>query len=112
VHGHDGSGVASIATVYDVIGLWEFDRDVDVAVAARVAIEQLEAPDLEALLISTEGDVITLRVLEGTISDPESVLYVARRGLYAIARAEERPSSVGAAPRMLLTLRAWPDVDE
>ena len=109
VHGHGRSGAASIREVHGVISVWEFDRDVDLGLAARVAIEQLHAPDLEAVLVSTHGDVITLQVLEGTVSDPESVLYVARRGLYEIARAEECLSADGDAPRVLLTLRVWPN---
>jgi hypothetical protein len=93
----------------DTVSVWEFDRDVDLRVAARVALEQLDAPDLEAVLLSTRGDVITLEVLEGAVTDPESVLYVARRGLYEVARMEQwRPLAHGDEPRVRLTLRARP----
>jgi hypothetical protein len=89
---------------------WEFDRDIGLEVAARVALDQLEPPDLELVLIATRGDVITVQIVEGTLADPASALYVASRGLYEILRTELWPPvTAGGEPRVLLTLRAWPN---
>ncbi len=92
----------------ETLGVWEFDKELAPALAARVALDQLEPPDIEVLLLSSRGDVITVQVVEGAVSDPATVFYVQRRGLYELVRAEEWPPVSGAQPRVLLTLRAWP----
>ena len=93
----------------ETLGAWEFDKGIAVDVVAGVALDQLAVPDLEVVLIATRGDVITVQVVDGAVSDPKSVLYVARRGLYEIVRDETWPALAGGAPRVLLTLRAWPN---
>ncbi len=92
----------------ETLHVWEFDREVAPRVAAKVALDQLEPPDLEVVLLASRGDVMTVQVVDGVVSDAESVLYVAYRGLYEILRSEEWPPREGGAPRVLLTLRAWP----
>ena len=90
---------------------WEFERDIGLEIVTRVALDQLEPPDLEVVLIATRGDVITVQIVEGALADPKSVIYVAGRGLYEILRSEQWPPvAAGGAPRVLLTLRAWPNV--
>jgi hypothetical protein len=95
--------------MHETLSVWELEREVAPDIAARVALEKLEPPDIEVVLLSTRGDVITVQVVDGSLSDPESVLYVARRGLYELVRSEEWPAVEGGGPRVLLTLRAWPN---
>jgi hypothetical protein len=93
----------------ETLKVWTFDRDVGPDVAARVALDQLEIPDLEVVLVSERRDVITVQVVEGAVSDVSDVLYVSDRGLYEVLRSETWPPiAVGDAPRVLLTLKAWP----
>ena len=95
--------------MHETLSVWEFEKEVAPDLAAQVALEKLEPADLEVVLLSTRGDVITVQVVDGSLSDPESVLYVARRGLYELVRSEEWPPLEDGAPRVLLTLRAWPN---
>jgi hypothetical protein len=93
----------------ETLKVWTFDRDVGPDVAARVALEQLEVPDLEVVLVSARGDVVTVQVVDGVVSDPADVMYVSGRGLYEVLRSEAwPPAAPGDAPRVLLTLKAWP----
>ncbi len=94
--------------IHETLHVWEFDREVAPGVAGKVSLDQLEPPDLEVVLLAIRGDVITVQVIDGSVCDPGSVLYVARRGLYEILRSEEWPPREGGAPRVLLTLRTWP----
>ena len=90
---------------------WEFDRAIGADVAAHAALDQLEPPDLEVVIVAARGDVITVQIIEGMLSDVASVLFVAGRGLHEILRTEQWPPlAAGGAPRVLLTLRAWPNV--
>ena len=93
----------------ETLKVWTFDRDVGPDVAARVALDQLEIPDLEVVIVSERRDVITVQVVEGGVSDASDILYVSDRGLYEVLRSETWPPvAVGDAPRVLLTLKAWP----
>ncbi len=93
----------------DALKVWTFDRGVGPDIATRVALDQLEVPDLEVVLVSMRGDVITVQVVEGALSDAGDVLYVAGRGLYELVRSEAwPPATAEGAPRVLLTLKAWP----
>ena len=69
----------------------------------------MEPPDLELVLAANRGDHITVQVLGGEPPLPDGFVYVAKRGLYEIRRAEKWPALPGTdAPRILLTLRAFP----
>ncbi len=92
----------------ETLSVWEFDRELAPGLAARVAPDQLEPPDLEVVLLARRGDVITVQVVEGAVSDPESVLFFPSRGLYEILRVEEWPPVGDGGRRVLLALRAWP----
>src|SRR5512132_2525256 len=95
----------------NTIAAWEFDREIGAGLATRTALDQLEPPDLEVVLLATRGDVITVQVIDGSPSDTDSVLYLADRGLYEILRTEAWPPvQQGGSPRVLLTLKAWPSV--
>lgn len=94
----------------ETLKVWTFDRDVGPDVAARVALDQLEIPDLEVVLVSARRDVITVQVVDGGVSDAADVLYVSGRGLYEVLRSETwPPAAAGDDPRVLLTLKAWPN---
>lgn len=94
----------------DTLKVWTFNRDVAPDIATRVALDQLEVADLEVVLLSTRRDVITVQVVEGEMSNPDEVLYVSGRGLYELVRKEGwPPATAGAPPRVLLTLKAWPN---
>jgi hypothetical protein len=93
----------------ETIAVWEFDREIGVELATRAALDQLEPPDLEVVLLATRGDAITVQVVEGSVSDSDSVLYVAGRGLYEVLRSEAWPPvEPEGPPRVLLTLKSWP----
>jgi len=93
----------------ETLKVWKFDRDVAPDLAARVALDQLGVADLEVVLLSTRGDVITVQVVDGDMNDADEVLYVSGRGLYEVVRNESWPPATdGAPPRVLLTLKAWP----
>ncbi len=93
----------------ETLRVWTFDRDITPDVASR-ALEQRDVPDLEVVLVSARGDVVTVQVVDGAIGDPDDILYVAGRGLYELLRSETwPPATAGGAPRVLLTLKAWPN---
>ena len=93
----------------ETLAVWEFDREIGVDLATRTALDQLEPPDLEVVLLAVRGDAITVQVVEGAVSDTDSVLYVAGRGLYEVLRSEAWPPvNPDGSPRVLLTLKAWP----
>src|SRR5512141_2301378 len=92
------------------LAVWEFDREIGVELATQTALDQLEPPDLEVVLLAERRDAITVQIVEGVVSDSDSVLYVAGRGLYEVLRSEAWPPVVeGGGPRVLLTLKAWPN---
>jgi hypothetical protein len=97
---HAGPTVAMIGDDGPV-EVWEFERDVDAALAVRCALDRVEQPDMRAVVTSSSGDHVTIEILEGALIDPTSLLYVQRRGLFEVLRAEE----VG---RSRLLLRAYP----
>ncbi len=93
----------------ETIAVWEFDRELGAELATTTALDQLEPPDLEVVLLATRGDAITVQVVDGSVSDSDSLLYVAGRGLYEVLRSEAWPPlQPGGPPRVLLTLKAWP----
>jgi hypothetical protein len=83
------------------VDAWEFDRDVPGVVAVRCALDRVEPPTMRVLVTSSTGDTITVDLLEGALSDPDSLVYVERRGLFEVARVE-------ALRRPRLVLRAFP----
>lgn len=88
---------------------WGFDREILHELAMDTALHEVEPPDLELVLVANRGDYITVQVLKGEPPLPDGSVYVAKRGLYEILRAEKWPALAGAvAPRVLLTLRAFP----
>jgi hypothetical protein len=105
-----------------VLGVWEFDREVDLRHATICALDQVEPPDMQVVIVRSTGDTVTVRVLDGHLADPESLLYVEHRGLFEIwgprpgapanpyARCSgcgrfRRPSWPVAAPGLQVTLR-------
>jgi hypothetical protein len=83
------------------VDVWELERDVDPGLAVRCALDGMELPDMRVLVTASTGDHVTLEIVEGALIDPASLLYVQRRGLFEVVRAEE----VG---RSRLLLRAYP----
>jgi len=107
--GVDRGSLISPWVLNETLKAWTFDRAVAPDVAARMALDRLEVADLEVVLLSTHGDVIAVQVVEGGMSDPDDVLYVAGRGLYEVVRTEVwPPATAGGSSRTLLTLKAWP----
>jgi hypothetical protein len=93
----------------ECVKAWGFERDIPYQLAIDAALHQVEPPDLGLVLIANRGDHITVQVLEGNPPLPDGFVYVDKRGLYEIVRAERWPAvQVGRAPRLLLTLRAYP----
>lgn len=87
------------------VGIWEYDRDdaVGVGAAAAVAQDRLVPPDMDAEVVSSRADVVTVQLARGQVRDPASVLYVERRGTFTLWRLEPWPGG-----RTLLVLRGWP----
>jgi len=94
----------------ETLKVWIFDRDVSPDIAAQAALDQLEIPDLEVVLLSVRGDVIAVQIVDGAVPDATAdILCVSGRGLYEVLRRETwPPAAAGDAPRVLLTLKAWP----
>jgi hypothetical protein len=90
-------------------GVWLYDRDDDASRrgAAIVAMDRLEEPQLDVEVLATRGDHLTVQVVRGALEDPTAILYVEQRGEFELVRVERWPA-VGGPPRVLLTLRAWP----
>jgi hypothetical protein len=89
-----------------VLAVWEFDREVDLALATRCALDRVKPPDMHVVIESSTGDTVTARITSGRPTDPESLLYVERRGLFEIIGSEAwGPGETG---RTLLRLRAFP----
>jgi hypothetical protein len=74
-----------------LLSAWEFDADIDPRSAARAALEDRRAPDLEVLLVSDGADHVVVHVLEGEIRDERSMVLLGRRGLHRILAMEESP---------------------
>ncbi len=88
----------------DHLAAWTFPRSLDVGAMVEIAREGLRSPDLRLRILSTVGDVAFAQVVDGVARPTgELVLYVERRGAYAVARREEWPGG-----RLFLTLTAWP----
>jgi hypothetical protein len=87
------------------IGLWEYPRDNDdgLRAAARVALDRLIEPDMDAVMVSARADHVTVQIVRGKLEHPRSILYVEQRGTFEIIRTELWPGA-----RALLVLRAWP----
>jgi hypothetical protein len=90
-----------------VLDVWEFGREVEPALAARCALDRVEPPDMHVVVTSSTGDTATARITSGRLTDPESLLYVERRGLFEVVGTElwTGPDETG---RTLLRLRAFP----
>ena len=89
------------------VDAWEFYRDVDPRLATICALDRLEAPDMRVVVTGTTGDTITIEIVEGSLLDPDSLLYVERRGLFEIVRVERWPGE-GNTMRDVIVLRAFP----
>jgi hypothetical protein len=90
-----------------ILEVWEFGRDVDLGLAARCALDHVEPPDMHIVVASSTGDTVTVRITDGRLTDPESLLYVERRGLFEVVGTEAWTSS-GGTGCTLLRLRAFP----
>lgn len=91
------------------VAAWGFERAIpDLAIDA--ALHEVEPPDLALALVANRGDHITVQVLKGQPPLPDGFIYVKRRGLFEIVRAERWPAlpPVGTSERLLLILRAYP----
>jgi hypothetical protein len=88
-----------------ILPAWEFDADVDTDAAARLVEEFIDAPDAEVLLLASEGGVVTVQLLDGTIAGPQSLVYLEGR-LHDIIRTERWTfDGEGDEPLVVLTLR-------
>ncbi len=90
-----------------VLDVWEFHREVEPALAVCCALYHVEPPDMHVVVASSTGDTATARITSGGLADPESLLYVERRGLFEIV-GTEMWSGPGETGRTLLRLRAFP----
>jgi hypothetical protein len=68
---------------------WEFDSDIAPGIAARAALEDRRAPDLEVLLLSESAHHVLVHVLEGEIRDERSMVLLGSRGLHRIVATQE-----------------------
>jgi hypothetical protein len=88
---------------------WGFERTIPADLAIDAVLHEVEPPDLELVLVANRGDYITVQVLRGEPPLPDGFIYVAKRGLFEIVRAERWPAMPGGSDtRLLLTLRAYP----
>ncbi len=90
-----------------VLCVWEFEREADLRLATLCALDQVEPPDMHVVVMSSTGDTVTARITSGRLIDPESLLYVERRGLFEILGTEAWTPS-DEPGRTLLRLRAFP----
>jgi hypothetical protein len=91
-------------SVTELLDIWEFPADFELAKITQIAIDALTEPDLRAHLVSSRGDILTVQVAEGRpTTDPEMRVYVGGRGAFEVVRRELWPGG-----RTLLVLRAWP----
>lgn len=87
-----------------LLSLWKFPRDFDLAKITAVAQDQLAPPDARAALVSSRGDVLTVQIAEGGLTEgADFLVYVGSRGAFEVLRREMWPGD-----RVLLTLAAWP----
>jgi hypothetical protein len=94
-------------SVTELLDIWEFPADFELAKITQIAIDALTEPDLRAHLVSSRGDILTVQVADGKPpADSEMRLYVGGRGAFEITRIERWPGE-----RVLLVLRAWPQRD-
>jgi hypothetical protein len=87
----------------DHLAAWTFPGSLDVAGMVEIARDGLRPPDLRLQVLSSVGDTAFVQVVDGVARPQADILYVERRGAYAIARREE-----WLGGRMFLTLTAWP----
>jgi hypothetical protein len=93
--------------VTELLDIWEFPAEFELAKIAQIAMDALSPPDLRAHLVSSRGDIVTVQVAAGSpTTNPEMRLYVAGRGAFMLIRMETWPSG-----HVLLVLRAWPQRD-
>jgi hypothetical protein len=93
---------------------WELPRAiplVEMVATAREAVVvapgELVPPSLQLLLLSSTGETITVRVVEGKVpADPKALVYVRWRGAYEVLRRAVWPSRCAQ-----LTLGAWPRLE-
>lgn len=84
---------------------WTFPRGFDLAAITQIAMDELQPPDLRVSVLSTTGDTLTVGVVDGRVPlDPDTLLYVARRGAFEVLRRE----CWGTRTSEMLVLRAWP----
>ncbi len=85
-----------------LLGAWEWHSDVDIGVAALVALDRLVPPDLDVRLLSSSGDRLSVEVVRGAAPVPADALwYVETRGAFEVVRREDGPDG-----RVVLSLAA------
>ncbi len=62
---------------------------------------------MHVVIVHSTGDTVTVSITSGCLTDPESLLYVERRGLFEIVGTEAWSPSDDPG-RTLLRLRAFP----
>jgi hypothetical protein len=88
-----------------MLSAWEFDSDIAPCIAARAALEDRRAPDLEVLLVSDCADHVVVHVLEGEIRDERSIVLLGSRGLHRIlATHESLPRATDGERRLRVML--------
>ena len=90
-----------------VLAVWEFHPKPDLGLATRCALDYGEPPDMHVVVESSTGDMATVSITSGRLTDPESLQYVERRGLFEIVGTEAW-TGPGETGRTLLRLRAFP----
>ncbi len=85
-----------------LLSAWEWHSDVDIGVAALVALDRLVPPDLDVRLLSSTGDHLSVEVVRGAAPVPADALwYVETRGAFEVVRREDGPDG-----RVVLSLAA------
>jgi hypothetical protein len=88
----------------DLLGLWEFPASFPLAKITEIAHGRLAPPDARAVLVSSRGDVITVQLVEGRLTEGgDFLVYVGGRGAFEVIRREAWPGG-----RALVILKAWP----
>jgi hypothetical protein len=91
------------------LAAWGFERAIPADLAIDAALHEVEPPDLALALVANRGDHITVQVLAGRPPLPDGFIYIAKRGLYGLVRAERWPALPGGtSERLLLILHAYP----
>jgi hypothetical protein len=95
---------AEVDVTDELLELWEFPESFDLGSITIIAQDQRTPADARAKLVSSRGDIITVQLVDGRLTEHVDLrVYVRGRGAFEVLRREVWPGG-----RVLVTLSAWP----